>query len=241
MVALQADCPAANARREQFDHIERRRSAINVVAEEDLKGVGDRMIRAVFIDLGEGFVQQVGSSMHVADRIHARTRRQPGAFDFSSLAKGPPHFPTTSPVISERALQPSAGLLFTANEIEAGLKFARDIARMVRGDEAQDDYKGGDGLQAWWATSLMRKRLDGLGTLGSIKTSCKDQTLEQGAAQVSELEARRANQIRDRDRPDRCTLCEPVSRASNQTQQNHRKQYKYPEPQAERRPDAQHC
>ena len=117
----------------------------------------------------------------------------------------------------KNVLQRSAGWLFTANGIEAGLKFARNVSRTARGGEAREDFQGADELPAG-ATSLLRKRLDGLGTLSSITPPGNDQTLEQGAAQISELKAGRANQIRDRYRPDRCTLSEPVSRASKQAE-----------------------
>ena len=88
--------------------------------------------------------------------------------------------------------------------------------------------------------SLVRERSGGMGTFGSIKPSGKDQKFEQGAAQISQLQARRANHIHERDRPDRCTLGEPKSGTYKKTEQNRRKQHKYSEPQAKRRPDTQH-
>ena len=88
--------------------------------------------------------------------------------------------------------------------------------------------------------SLVRERSDGLGTFGSIKASGKDQKFEQGSAQISNLQTRRADNIRERDRPDRRTLSEPISRTHKKTEQNRRKQHKNCEPQAKRRPDTQH-
>jgi hypothetical protein len=82
--------------------------------------------------------------------------------------------------------------------------------------------------------SLVRERSGGLGTFGSIKASGKDQKFEQGSAQISELQARRANHIRERDRPDRCTLSEPASRTYEKAEQNRRKPHKNSEPQTKR-------
>jgi hypothetical protein len=78
-----------------------------------------------------------------------------------------------------------------------------------------------------------------LGTSGSTKPSGKDQKFEQGAAHISDLQARRADNIREHDRPDRCTLSEPESGTYKKAEQYHRKQHKYPEPEAERGPDTQ--
>ena len=80
----------------------------------------------------------------------------------------------------------------------------------------------------------MRERSGGLGTFGSIKPSGKDQKFEQAAAQIPQLQARRADNIRERDRPDRCTLSEPASGTNKKTEQYRWKQHKYSEPEAER-------
>ena len=61
------------------------------------------------------------------------------------------------------------------------------------------------------ASGLACERSGGLGTSGSIKSAGKDQKFEQSAAQISDLQARRADNIREHDRPDRCTLSEPES------------------------------
>ena len=79
-----------------------------------------------------------------------------------------------------------------------------------------------------------------MGTSGSNKSSGKDQEFEQGAAQIPQLQARRADNTRERDRPDRCTLSEPDSGTTKKTEQYHWKQHKYSEPEAERGPDTQH-
>jgi hypothetical protein len=79
-----------------------------------------------------------------------------------------------------------------------------------------------------------------LGTSGSLKSAGKDQKFEQGAAQISDLQARCADNIREHDRPDRCTLSEPESGTTKKAKQYHRKQHKYSEPEAQRRPDTQH-
>src|SRR5438128_4914531 len=89
-------------------------------------------------------------------------------------------------------------------------------------------------------TSLVRERSGGLGTFGSIKASGKDQKFEQGSAQISDLQTRRANNIRERDRPDRRTLSEPISRTHQKDRANRRKKHKSCEPQAKRRPDTKH-
>ena len=228
--------PLANAHRKQFDHIERRRSAINVVAQHNLKGVGDRISIAVSIDLGEGFLQQVRASMHVPNRIHARARRQFGVIDFSRLAKGPPHFLTTGPVTRTRS-ELSAGQLFTANGLKTRLKLALNITKTAMAGQGGHPTFCAIGKSG---ASLACERSGGLGTSGSIKSSGKDQKFEQGAAQISDLQARRANNIREHDRPDRCTLSEPESGTYKKAEQYRRKQHKYSEPQAERRPDTQH-
>jgi hypothetical protein len=80
-----------------------------------------------------------------------------------------------------------------------------------------------------------------LGTSSSIKSAGKNQKFEHRATQISELQARRANDIREHDRPDRCTLGEPESGTYKKAKQDHGKQRKYPEPEAKRGPDTQHC
>jgi len=69
-----------------------------------------------------------------------------------------------------------------------------------------------------------------LRTSGSIKPTGEDQ--QQGAAQISELQARRPDDIRERDRPDRCTLSEPESGTYEKTEQYRWRQHKYSEPEA---------
>lgn len=90
------------------------------------------------------------------------------------------------------------------------------------------------------AYGLACERSSGLGTSGSIKASGKDQKFEQRAAQISQLQARRADNTCEHDRPDRRTLSEPESGTYKKAKQYHWKQHKYSEPEAERRPDTQH-
>ncbi|WP_426527995.1 hypothetical protein [Bradyrhizobium sp. McL0615] len=90
------------------------------------------------------------------------------------------------------------------------------------------------------APSLACERPGGLGSSGSIKSAGKDQKFEQSAAQISDLQARSADDIREHDRPDRCTLSEPESGTHKKDKQYHWKQHKYSEPEAKRGPDSQH-
>ena len=84
------------------------------------------------------------------------------------------------------------------------------------------------------------ERSGGLGTSSSFKSAGKDQKFEQGAAQISDLQARRADDICEHDRPDGCTLSEPESGTCKKSKQYNWKQHKYSEPEAERGPDTQH-
>ena len=90
------------------------------------------------------------------------------------------------------------------------------------------------------ASGLACETSGGLGTSGSVKSAGKDQKFEPSAAQISDLQARRTDDIRDHDRPDRCTVSEPESGTYKKDKQNHWKQHKYSESEAKRGPDTQH-
>ena len=82
---------------------------------------------------------------------------------------------------------------------------------------------------------------DGLGTTRSSKASAKDEEFEQSAARISQLQARCADNIRERDRPGRDTFRKADCGANKKAEQYYWKQHKYSEPEPERRPDTQHC
>lgn len=174
--------------------------------------------------------------MDVADRIDARARRQFGGANFSRLAKAPPHFLTTGPVTRVRP-KLSAGQFFTANELETRLKLALNIAKTAMAGQG-GHLRSAIGKSG--ASVLACKRRGGWGTSGPIKSAGKDQKFEQGAAQISDLQARRADDIREHDRPDRCTLSEPESGTYRKANQDHWKQHKNSESEAECGPDTQH-
>ena len=62
--------------REQIEHGSRMRSAINIVAEIDFDRMRDRSAPDVVVDARNDFVQQIGASVDVTDRIDARIRRR---------------------------------------------------------------------------------------------------------------------------------------------------------------------
>jgi hypothetical protein len=79
-----------------------------------------------------------------------------------------------------------------------------------------------------------------LGTSGFTKPAGIDQKLKQGTAQVSDLQARYTDHVREHDRPNPCTLGEPESGSYKKAKQDHGKQCKYSESEPKRGPDTQH-
>lgn len=90
------------------------------------------------------------------------------------------------------------------------------------------------------ASGLACERSSGLGASGAIKSAGAGQKFEQGTDQISDLQARRADDIREHDRPDRYTLSEPEAGKYKKAEQYHWKQHKDPESDAERGSDTQH-
>lgn len=89
--------------------------------------------------------------------------------------------------------------------------------------------------------SLARQRWGGLGTSGFIKASRRDEEFEHGAAQISQLQARCPDNIRERDRPDRGALSDADRGKNKKIERYYWDQHEYPESDAERRSEPQHC
>ena len=81
----------------------------------------------------------------------------------------------------------------------------------------------------------------GLGAVSSIEPFGANKEFEQGAAQISQLQARCADNVHQRDRPDRDALSDADRGKSNKIEQYYWKQHKNSEPDAEGQSDTQHC
>ena len=91
------------------------------------------------------------------------------------------------------------------------------------------------------ARSLACQRSGRLGTSGFIKASRRDEELKQGAAQISQLQARGPDNSRERDRPDRGALSDADRGKNKKIERYYWNQHEYSEPDAERRSETQHC
>jgi hypothetical protein len=80
-----------------------------------------------------------------------------------------------------------------------------------------------------------------LGTSGLVNAFRRDEEFEHGAAQISQLQTRRPDNIRKRDRPDGGALSDADCGKNKKVEQNYWNKHKYSEPDAERRSETKHC
>lgn len=66
---------ALTARHQQIEHLPGVRPAVNVISQKDVGSPGDRMLFEVGIDFREQLRQQIGTAVHVSDRIHPHALR----------------------------------------------------------------------------------------------------------------------------------------------------------------------
>src|SRR5229473_671793 len=95
------------ARHQQIKNPAGIRPPVDVVSQKDLDCAGRWMRLKVGIDLGEQLSQQIGSAVHVSDRIQSRASRDPRQ---SFPALGRQRAPHLDPPLSETTSYRSVGV-----------------------------------------------------------------------------------------------------------------------------------